>query len=244
MPEPKMVLEPGQQKKDYVRNMFNAIAHRYDFLNHFLSFGIDVLWRKKAIGKLQVRAEHRVLDLACGTADFALETVKQKGCQVVGLDIALRMLKFARPKIKSDILNKQLFLVNGDGEHLPFKEHSFHGLTIAFGIRNMGDVHTALKEMHRVLTLDGQAIILEFSLPVFPPFKHLYLFYFKNILPLLGRMISKDPAAYSYLPASVEKFPSVKEFTAWLKNAGFDQVEHWKLFNGVAVIYRATKVVP
>ncbi len=244
MAKPQMVLEPGQQKKHYVRQMFNAIAHRYDFLNHFLSFGIDIVWRKKAIRKLQVRAEHRVLDLACGTADFALETIRQKGCQVVGVDIALRMLKFAKPKIKPTLLHQKLFLVNGDGEFLPFKPHSFHGMTIAFGIRNMGDVHRALKEIYRVLTLDGQAIILEFSLPTFPLFRHLYLFYFKNILPFIGRLVSKDPAAYSYLPASVEKFPSIKEFTAWLKNAGFEQVEHWKLLNGVAVIYRATKIIP
>ncbi len=244
MTKPSMVIEPGKEKKQYVRNMFNAIAHRYDFLNHLLSFGIDILWRKKAIRKLQVKSGQWVLDLACGTGDFAIETIKQKNCRVVGVDIALRMLKFARPKINPELLNRQLFLLNGDGESLPFKEHSFHGMTIAFGIRNMGHVHQALKEIHRVLTLDGQAIILEFSLPAFPLFKSIYLFYFKRLLPLIGRLVSKDRTAYSYLPASVEKFPSIAEFTAWLKNAGFEQVEYWKLLNGVAVIYRATKIIP
>ncbi|MHB2149434.1 bifunctional demethylmenaquinone methyltransferase/2-methoxy-6-polyprenyl-1,4-benzoquinol methylase UbiE [Calditrichota bacterium LG25] len=244
MAEPQMVLEPGKQKKRYVRNMFNAIAHRYDFLNHFLSFGIDILWRKKAVRKLQVSEEHRVLDLACGTADFALEAIRQKGCHVVGVDIALRMLKFALPKIADEKIHSRLAMINADGENLPFKEHSFHGMTIAFGIRNMGDMQRALKEINRVLTLDGQAIILEFSLPTFFLFRQLYLFYFKNILPLIGRLVSKDPAAYSYLPASVEKFPSIGEFTAQLKMAGFDRVEYWKLLNGVAVIYRATKIIP
>ncbi len=234
----KMVLEPGEQKKHYVRRMFNAIAHRYDFLNHFLSMGIDILWRKRAVRQLQVNDKALVLDLACGTADFALETVKQKGCRVVGVDIALRMLQFSKAKIDH---TNAIYLVNGDGENLPFPAGIFHGMTIAFGIRNMGDMPRALREIHRVLRKDGQAIILEFSLPTFKLFRLLYLFYFKNILPLIGRMVSKDPQAYSYLPASVEKFPTIEEFKNELYQAGFKEVNYTKLMNGVAVIYSAFK---
>ncbi len=241
MTSPPLVPETAQQKKRYVRQMFNSIAHRYDFLNHFLSLGIDILWRKKAIKKLQVSSEQKVLDLACGTADLALETIRRKNCAVVGVDIAHRMLKFARAKIKDDPQAQKLFLVNGDGEYLPFAADTFDGVTIAFGIRNMGDMPKALKEMHRVLTPQGQAVILEFSLPTFPVFRFLYLFYFKRVLPAIGRLISKDPSAYSYLPASVEKFPTIAEFEEQLILAGFGRAEHWKLLNGVAVIYRAIK---
>jgi demethylmenaquinone methyltransferase/2-methoxy-6-polyprenyl-1,4-benzoquinol methylase len=237
MTEPKMVLEPGEKKKHYVQRMFNSIAHRYDFLNHFLSFGIDIIWRKKAIRKLNVTPGQKVLDLASGTADFALEIIRQKQCTVVGADIALRMLQFARQKSN----DPRLHLVNADGETLPFKDRSFAGSTIAFGIRNMGDRVQALREMYRVLQPEGQAVILEFSLPTFLPFRLIYLFYFKNILPMVGRMVSKDKQAYSYLPASVERFPTIGEFEDELKTAGFTDFEHWKLFNGVAVIYKARK---
>ena len=240
MSQRQMVLEPGEKKKHYVRRMFNSIAHRYDFLNHFLSFGIDILWRKKAIGKLEVTAQQKVLDLACGTADFALEIIRQKQCRVIGADIALRMLQIARQK--SD--DARLQLINADGELLPFKEGSFAGATIAFGIRNMGDRLQALKEMHRVLQANGQAIILEFSLPAFKPFRYLYLFYFKNILPFIGRLVSKDKEAYDYLPASVERFPTIAEFENELRQAGFVQLQHWPLLNGVAVIYRARAQKP
>ncbi len=237
MSETGMVLEPGEKKKHYVRRMFNSIAHRYDFLNHFLSFGIDIVWRKKAIGKLEVPADQIVLDLACGTADFALEIIRQKQCRVVGADIALRMLQYARQK-RND---QRLQLMNADGEALPFKNNSFAGVTIAFGIRNMGERIRALKEMHRILQPKGQTVILEFSLPTFLPFRNAYLFYFKHVLPRIGRLISKDKEAYSYLPASVEHFPTVDEFEGELKQAGFTPLRHWKLLNGVAVIYKAQK---
>ncbi len=235
MTQPHMVLEPGDKKKHYVQRMFNAIAHRYDFLNHFLSLGIDIIWRKKAIRQLDVGEGQTVLDLASGTADFALEILRQRHCRVVGADIALRMLQFARQKSK----DQRLQLINADGEFLPFKDHSFAAATVAFGIRNMGDRLKALKEMNRVLQPAGQAVILEFSLPTFAPFRALYLFYFKHILPRVGRLVSKDKEAYSYLPASVERFPTIEEFESELHQAGFEHLEHQKLMNGVAVIYKA-----
>lgn len=232
-----MVLTSGQERKKYVRHMFNNIARRYDFLNHFLSGGIDIYWRKRAIAQLQAGPEDRVLDLACGTGDFALEARLSKGCKVVGTDIALRMLQYGQKKTGSEIP-----LVNGDGELLPFNDRTFAGVTIAFGIRNMGTIPDALREMSRILKSNGQAVILEFSLPRNTLFRKLYIFYFKNILPALGKLISRDTDAYSYLPASVEKFPETTEFKNWMLDAGFDRVEHIDLLNGVAVIYSGHKV--
>lgn len=242
MSESRMVLEQGEERKSYVREMFNAIAHRYDFLNHFLSGGIDIYWRRKAIAKLDVDENALVLDLASGTADLAIETVRQKRCKVMATDIALRMLVFAKEKLRRKNLESRMALVNGDGESLPFRENDFDAVTIAFGIRNMGTISQALAEMLRILNEGGQAVILEFSLPVNRVFRTAYLFYFKNILPLIGKLVSKDEQAYSYLPASVEKFPEIAEFTSWMKQAGFRDVEYWKLLNGVAVIYKGVKI--
>ena len=241
MHEQKMVLGQGEERKAYVRTMFNAIAHRYDFLNHALSGGIDIWWRRKAISKMNVSAEAVVLDLASGTGDLAMETVRRKQCRVVATDIARRMLDFAREKMRRKNLAESMLLVNGDGEDLPFKEGLFDAVTIAFGIRNMGTVTDALKEMRRILKPGGETIILEFSLPVNVLFRAVYLFYFKNILPRIGRLISRDKEAYNYLPASVQKFPEINEFMNWMEEAGFSKVQHWKLLNGVAVIYKGIK---
>lgn len=241
MSQKEMVLSGGDDRKAYVKDMFNTIAHRYDFLNHFLSAGIDIYWRKKAISRLEVGTQDVVLDLACGTGDFAIETAKQKRCRVFGTDIAQRMLVHGNVKLHRKNLKKQIGFINGDGESLPFSTASFQGVTIAFGIRNMGSVDNALEEMHRILVQDGQAIILEFSLPANFIFRGLYLFYFNHILPLIGRLISCDQEAYTYLPESVEKFPAISEFESWMQNAGFTDIQHWKLLNGVAVIYKGIK---
>jgi len=241
MSQQEIVLTRGTERKAYVKQMFNDIAHRYDLLNHLLSGGIDIYWRKKAISKLQVEPADTVLDLACGTGDLAIETVAQKNCKVIGADIAHRMLVYGSEKLAKKKLQNKISFVNGDGEFLPFTDGSFQGVTIAFGIRNMGSVHQALEEMQRILSEKGQAIILEFSLPTNILFKKLYLFYFNHILPQIGRVISNDSQAYTYLPASVEKFPAISEFEEWMKQAGFNSIGHWKLFNGVAVIYRGIK---
>ena len=241
MSQKEMVLTRGEDRKHYVKGMFNAIAPRYDFLNHFLSAGIDIYWRKKAISKLEVTKQDVVLDLACGTGDFAIETVKQKKCRVIGADIAQQMLVHGNEKLRKNNLKNHIDYINGDGETLPFSAGSFMGVTIAFGIRNMGSVDNALKEMYRILGLEGQAIILEFSLPTNTVFRKLYLFYFNHILPRIGRLISSDHQAYTYLPASVEKFPAISEFESWMLKAGFTNIKHWKLLNGVAVIYKGIK---
>jgi len=237
----EMVLTRGGERKAYVKQMFNDIAYRYDFLNHLLSGGIDVYWRKKSVSKLEVKPGERVLDLACGTADFAIETAQRKHCQVVGTDIAHQMLVFAKEKITKKNLSPSVALLNGDGEHLPFANASFQGVTIAFGIRNMGSIEAALSEMNRILSKEGQAVILEFSLPVNSIVRRSYLLYFKHILPQIGRLFSKDEQAYTYLPASVESFPSITEFEQTMEQAGFRNIKHWKLLNGVAVIYRGSK---
>ncbi len=241
MTQKEMVLTRGGERKAYVKQMFNDIAYRYDFLNHLLSGGIDVYWRKKSVSKLDVQPGDRVLDLACGTADFAMETARRKQCRVVGTDIALNMLLFAQEKLEKKNVSRSVTLLNGDGEHLPFAHAAFQGVTIAFGIRNMGSIEAALSEMNRILSKEGQAVILEFSLPVNPVLRRAYLLYFKHVLPRIGRIFSKDEQAYSYLPASVETFPSIAEFEESMRQAGFREIRHWKLLNGVAVIYRGTK---
>lgn len=241
MNEHKMVLEQGEERKAYVRTMFNAIAHRYDFLNHTLSGGIDIWWRRRAIAKMNVSKNGMVLDLASGTGDLAIETIRRKQCRVIATDIARRMLIFAKEKVHQKNLAASMLLVNGDGEKLPFKDGFFDAVTIAFGIRNMGTMPDALKEMERILKPAGEVIILEFSLPVNAFFRAIYLFYFKNILPFIGRLVSNDEQAYHYLPASVEKFPEINEFMSCMGDAGFREVQHWKLLNGVAVIYKGIK---
>lgn len=236
-----MVLPTGEERKNYVRFMFNAIARRYDLLNHLLSFGIDTYWRKKAIAKLDVGQQDLVLDLACGTGDFARETIRQKKCRVVGADLARQMLLYGKRKKTKNKQHHSLYFTNADGEFLPFRSKTFNGATIAFGIRNMGDMNQALAEMSRVLAENGQLIILEFSLPELKAYRALYLLYFKHILPRIGRAISGDSLAYSYLPLSVGAFPQMDEFISLMKQNGFRQVHHWKLLNGVVVIYKGLK---
>jgi demethylmenaquinone methyltransferase/2-methoxy-6-polyprenyl-1,4-benzoquinol methylase len=237
---PGFVLKENAEHKVNIKRMFNAIAPRYDLINHLLSCGVDIYWRKKAISKLNVSENSLVLDLACGSADFTIETIIEKKCSVIGVDFAQQMLICAKRKIKKKKLNS-FWLLNGDGEQLPFVSRAFDGVTSAFGIRNMASIETALGEMHRILKENGQALILEFSLPAFKPFRKLYLFYFNNILPIIGKILSKDKNAYSYLPASVKKFPAVDEFVIWMKEAGFRDIQYWKLLNGIAVIYKGIK---
>jgi len=239
--EPEIVLNRGTERKSYVKGMFNNIAHRYDFLNHFLSAGIDIFWRKKAVRKIKVNSDAHVLDLAGGTGDMAFEIVRQKKCSVTIADFARQMLVLAGEKVSAKSLKNRIKLVNGDGEKLPFRNNSFDAVTIAFGIRNMGSMEAALEEMYRILKSRGQAVILEFSLPVNKFVRKMYLIYFLKLLPLAGRFFSKDKEAYSYLPASVQDFPEIAEFESLMQDAGFSGIESWKLMNGVAVIYKGIK---
>ena len=231
----------GKEKKKYVTAMFNDIADRYDLLNHLLSLGIDYYWRYRAIGLLEVQKEHLVLDLASGTGDLAVATVKKSGAKVIGLDIAQKMLLAGQEKIRKKKLADKIAFVCGDGENMPFKDAVFDRSMIAFGIRNMGDMPKALSELHRTLKPGGRLMVLEFSLPAFVPLRKLYLLYFKMMLPLIGKLISGHADAYSYLPESVENFPTQKEFSALMSTAGFLNVRYKNFTFGICTAYIGDK---
>lgn len=228
--------------------MFNNIAANYDFLNHFLSLGIDILWRRKAVRILRksflekkLSRAPRLLDVATGTGDFAIETVKLNPEKVTGVDISEKMLAAGKEKIKKLVLENKIELLLADSEALPFAENSFDAITVGFGVRNFENLEKGLSEMHRVLQQDGSAVILEFSQPEKFPVKQLYHFYFKNILPLAGKIISKDNRAYAYLPESVSAFPHGKAFLEIMKKTGFRNLRQIPLSFGIASLYIGEK---
>lgn len=221
--------------------MFDNIAPRYDFLNHFLSLGIDKLWRKKAIKILSGFKPEILLDVATGTGDFAVAAAKIHPKEIIGFDISEQMLNVGRTKVIKLGLDHLIQFVKGDSEAMPFKDGQFDAITVAFGVRNFENLENGLKEFYRVLTNNGVAIILEFSKPRLFPFKQLYMFYFLAILPLVGRLVSKDRSAYSYLPESVMAFPDDQDFLSILKKCGFGQVAQRRLTFGIATIYIAQK---
>lgn len=235
------VLTSGNKRKQYVQKMFNDIAHRYDLLNHLLSGGTDIYWRRKAISKLNINSDSIVLDLACGTGDLAFTTNKLKKSKVFATDIATNMLDLGKQKATDKNKSEKIKFLAGDGENLPFKDNGFDAVTIAFGVRNMGDIHQNLREMSRVLKPGGELIILEFSTPKSKFLKKMYRIYFHKILPFIGKLISKDNDAYMYLPVSVDYFPARREFARWIEDVDFSPVTFWRLFNGIAVIYKGIK---
>ncbi|MCR9289764.1 MAG: bifunctional demethylmenaquinone methyltransferase/2-methoxy-6-polyprenyl-1,4-benzoquinol methylase UbiE [Bacteroidetes bacterium] len=229
-------------KKGQVTKMFDNIAPYYDFLNRFLSLGIDTIWRKKAISKLKTKNPKIVLDVATGTADLAIEISKQlKVDKIVGLDIANEMLEVGRKKLKRKGLDQLIELQLGDSENLPFEDNTFDAATVAFGVRNFENLEKGLNEIYRVLKKGGQIVVLEFSRPTIFPFKQLFNFYFKNILPLIGRFTSKDPKAYSYLYESVQVFPDGENFLSVLKQTGFSNTKSQALTLGICTIYTGIK---
>ena len=229
-------------KKEQVTRMFDAIAPRYDFLNHFLSLGIDKAWRKKAIRILKEKQPNLILDVATGTADFAIEASKIKNAVITGIDISEQMLEIGKQKIEKKGLASRISLEQGDSEKLRFSSSSFDAITVAFGVRNFENLSIGLSEMYRVLKPDGLAIVLEFSKPTKFPFKQCYNFYFKFILPFVGRIVSKDSRAYTYLPESVNQFPDGDLFLNELKKVGFVNCKQKSLTFGVATIYTANKL--
>lgn len=233
--------EDKSGKKEQVATMFNNIAHRYDFLNHFLSMGTDILWRKKAIKLLKSQKPQSILDIATGTGDFAIEAMSLKPQKIVGVDISEGMLEKGRIKIKEKGLDNIISLQIGDSESLPFATGEFDAILCSFGVRNFEHLEKGLAEMYRVLKAGGQVVIIEFSQPEKFPVKQLYNFYFKNILPLLGRLVSKDQVAYTYLPESVSVFPYGKKFTSILEIIGYKECRHIPLSGGIAAIYTAKK---
>lgn len=221
--------------------MFNNIAPRYDFLNHVLSLGIDKGWRKKAVQILQEAKPSVILDVATGTADFAIASSKLKPLRIEGIDISGGMLEKGREKIKRKGLEKIIFLSQADSEKMTFNDNTFDAITVGFGVRNFENLDKGLSEMYRVLKPGGTALVLEFSKPVMFPVKQVYQLYFTYILPFIGRLISKDQAAYSYLPESVKAFPSGYDFLEVYKRAGFIQTSQLPLTFGIASIYIGKK---
>lgn len=242
-----MEIKPYQDdtsgKKSQVSKMFNNIAPYYDFLNRLLSLGIDISWRKKAVRQLLTDPRPKIiLDVATGTADLALEINRQLSPQhITGIDIADDMLEIGRKKIARQNLSQVIRLESGDSEDLKFEDNYFDAITVAFGVRNFENLEKGLTEMRRVLKPGGKAVVLEFSKPRIFPFKQLYHFYFKNILPFIGRFTSKDPKAYQYLYESVQSFPDGERFTEILSNVGFKQSKCIPLTLGICSIYVAEK---
>jgi demethylmenaquinone methyltransferase/2-methoxy-6-polyprenyl-1,4-benzoquinol methylase len=228
-------------KKEYVRNMFDSIAPRYDFLNHFLSLNIDYLWRKRLIAILKTHKPLFILDVATGTADLAIQATTLNPDKIIGLDISEEMLKVGQKKLFDKNKDCIIQLINADSENMPFEGGSFDACMVAFGVRNFENLEQGLREMYRVLKPNGIVAILEFSKPVNFPVKQLYNFYFKRILPVLGKMISKNDNAYMYLPESVNQFPDGANFAAILANVGFKDVKIKKLTFGIASIYTGMK---
>lgn len=225
-------------KKQQVERMFDNIAHRYDFLNRFLSLGIDSVWRRKAIKILNTVKPKSVLDIATGTGDVAFEIQKKLETEkLVGLDLSEGMLKYAREKSKKRGLEDKITFIKGDSENLEFKDNSFEGVIVSFGVRNFENINKGLSEIYRVLKPGGKLVILEFSKPKKFPVKNLYNFYFTNILPLWGKLISKDQSAYTYLPESVKAFPEGNEFCRIMEQQGFTKVEQKPLTFGICTIY-------
>ena len=225
----------------YVRSLFDRIAPHYDFLNHFLSLGFDLRWRKKAVGLLRDYHPRTILDLATGTADLAIEASTLSGARISGVDLSPAMLKLAREKIRQRGLADVISLEEGSAEHLRFPDGSFDAVMVAFGVRNFSDLHQGLREMHRVLRPGGAAVILEFSKPRRTPFKQIYTFYFTRILPTLGGIVSKSHEAYHYLPSTVATFPEGEELTKVLEAAGFVDVRQYPLTSWIVTIYKAEK---
>jgi len=228
-------------KKQQVTKMFNAISGRYDFLNHFLSLGIDIRWRRKAIRSLSPYHPKTILDVATGTGDFAIEALALNPEKIIGVDISEGMLEVGRKKVKSLNLDGKLTLQQGDSENLPFPDNSFDAVIVAFGVRNFENLDKGLKEIFRVIKNEGRLVVLEFSKPARFPMKQFYNFYFKIILPVVGKVVSGDGAAYTYLPESVQTFPDGDDFLAHLKNAGFNTTKCNPLTFGVSSLYTAKK---
>lgn len=229
-------------KKEQVAQMFNNISGTYDFLNHFLSLGIDIIWRRKAIRELKAAMPQQILDVATGTGDFAFESISiLKPKQIIGVDISAGMLEIADKKIKERKLNHIFSVQLGDSEGLNFPDNSFDAITVAFGVRNYENLEKGLSDMLRVLKPGGKVVILEFSKPRNFPIKQLYGFYFKYITPFFGKLFSKDRKAYTYLPESVAAFPDGKDFTNLMRKVGYQHTKHQSLTFGISAIYTGLK---
>ncbi|ADX68478.1 bifunctional demethylmenaquinone methyltransferase/2-methoxy-6-polyprenyl-1,4-benzoquinol methylase UbiE [Weeksella virosa] len=228
-------------KKKQVEQMFDAISPKYDLLNRVLSGGIDIQWRKKVIKIIQQTKPETVLDIATGTGDLAIMMAKHTNAKITGLDLSAGMLEVGRKKVAMEKLQNRIELILGDSENLPFPDNSFDCVTVSFGVRNFENLKKGLAEIRRVLKPGGTFVILEFSYPSKFPMKQLYSFYSSTLLPLIGRLVSKDQSAYTYLPESISAFPQGEEMKSILKDVDFMHPKDYRLTFGIASIYSAVK---
>ena len=228
-------------KKEQVAQMFDTISENYDGLNRVISFGIDVKWRKKVLKLVSDKNPKTVLDIATGTGDLALLMTKTSAEKIIGLDISAGMLEVGRKKIEAKNLSSKIEMLLADSENMPFENDTFDAITVAFGVRNFETLEKGLSEILRVLKPNGIFVILETSVPEKTPFKQGYQFYSKNILPLIGKLFSKDNSAYQYLSDSASVFPYGEALNNILRKIGFIEVRAMPQTFGVATIYSASK---
>lgn len=229
-------------KKEQVSEMFDNISDNYDFLNRVLSGGIDIYWRKKAMSLLKKEHPKLILDIATGTGDLAIEANKQLNPdKIIGVDISEGMLKFGRQKMDKLGLSEKIELQMGDSEKLLFDDNTFDAVIVSFGVRNFEDLEKGLRDMHRVTKSGGSCVVIELSTPKSFPMKQLYGFYSSKILPLIGKFISKDNAAYSYLPESVKAFPDGQDFLNIFQASGFKNVYCKTFTGGICSVYFGKK---
>ncbi len=241
-----MALDDGTQKileekGSHVRSMFDRIAGWYDFLNHFLSLGIDRRWRRRLVRRLPLRDGMEVLDVATGTGDLAFTLLRRCRCRVTGMDVSREMMRVGEKKARRRGLTERVRFVEGAAEVLPFADESFDVVTVAFGVRNFTALERGLREMLRVLRPGGTAAILEFSRPRRQPLKALYGLYLYHLLPLAGRIFSGDPHAYTYLPESIRRFPQREELTAIMEKCGFTHCTYTTFTGGIVSAYYGKK---
>lgn len=239
--EVKPYNQVDKSKKQEVAEMFNNISARYDFLNHFLSLGIDKIWRRKAIKQLRSFPVKKIIDIATGTGDFAIAALKLNPEEVIGLDISAGMLAVGEQKMIKNKVDSIIKMQLGDSENIPYDSNYFDALTVGFGVRNFENLELGLTEMLRVLKPGGKAVILEFSKPKRFPIKQIFGFYSRYFIPFFGKRISKDAQAYSYLPESVAAFPEGKDFEDILRKIGYKNIESTLVSGGIATIYAGIK---
>ncbi|MCH3923672.1 MAG: bifunctional demethylmenaquinone methyltransferase/2-methoxy-6-polyprenyl-1,4-benzoquinol methylase UbiE [Bacteroidales bacterium] len=234
-------MDSTTKNKINISELFDNISPKYDLLNHLLTLNIDKIWRKKTVSMISNK-KPLLLDVATGTCDLAIKIIKEDKAQLIyGVDISPKMLSIGKEKVIKEKMNDRISLFEGDSCKLDFKDNTFDCVTVAFGVRNFSDFNQGLNEIYRVLKQDGEFIVLEFSLPKNKLIKNIYMIYFNQILPVVGRMISKDNKAYTYLPKSVERFIYGEKFKNKLIEKGFSDVEIKTLSCGIATIYKAKK---
>ena len=233
--------EKDTAKTEQVAEMFDNISGNYDFLNHFFSLGIDKLWRKKVLKIVKEIPHEKILDVATGTGDLAIALSKLESSSIIGVDISNKMLEVGREKVLKKRLKDRVDLRYGNSLELPFSDNEFDVVTVAFGVRNFENIKKGLFEISRVLKENGKIVVLEFSNPKKFPTKQLFNFYSKKLMPGIGKIVSKDSRAYSYLPESVQAFPTEDEFAKIIEESGFKEANYRNVSNGIAAIHIASK---